>query len=156
MTASGTCRPVVSLNAAQPHLAEFGRQRRSHDSRKLRMTAPLRRQLTLGAATLSVLTSFFWGGTAVSNRFAVDSIPPLAVGGIRFALAVPFLLVWCWIAKSPVLPKRDQWAPCLIAGTLLFVQIATIQHRSRLVVRIACVAVHQLVCILGRPRSNTS
>jgi hypothetical protein len=31
-------------------------------------------------------TAFLWGGTAVSNQFAVDQLPPLMVGGIRFFL----------------------------------------------------------------------
>jgi drug/metabolite transporter (DMT)-like permease len=77
-----------------------------------------------GAVTLSLLTAALWGGTAVGSRFALDALPPIAVGGIRFALAAVFMIGWCRWERSPLLLKSHQWSPSIISGILLFVQIA--------------------------------
>jgi len=81
--------------------------------------------LPRSAAALALLTAMLWGGTAVSTRFAVDAVPPLAVAAIRFAIAAVFMLGWCRWERAPLRLRRDQLGPSLIAGFLLFVQIAT-------------------------------
>ena len=82
-------------------------------------------RLGAGAVSLTLLTALLWGGTAVGNRFAVDTVPPIAVGGIRFALAAVFMLAWCRFERAPLWPAHGQWRPSLIAGVLLFLQITT-------------------------------
>ena len=52
---------------------------------------PAGRPLTPAATALALTTAFLWGGTAVSNQFAVDQLPPLFVGGLRFFLAGLFI-----------------------------------------------------------------
>ncbi|OAI53766.1 hypothetical protein AYO47_04130 [Planctomyces sp. SCGC AG-212-M04] len=81
--------------------------------------------LTAAATVLSLTTAFLWGGTAVSNQFAVDQLPPLMVGGIRFLLAGLFMLPWCLFEKAPIRFTREQLRPVLIMSVLLFVQIGT-------------------------------
>jgi drug/metabolite transporter (DMT)-like permease len=83
------------------------------------------RPLTTAATLLSLTTAFLWGGTAVSNQFAVDQLPPLLVGGIRFFLAGLFMLPWCLLEKAPIRFTREQLRPVLIMSVLLFVQIGT-------------------------------
>jgi len=81
--------------------------------------------LPRSAAALALLTAMLWGGTAVSTRIAVDAVPPLAVAAIRFAIAAIFMLGWCRWERAPLRLRRGQIRPSLIAGFLLFVQIAT-------------------------------
>lgn len=77
------------------------------------------------AAGLALLTAALWGGTSVAVRYAAETLPPLAISGLRFSLAVPFMVVWMAISGEPLAVRRRQWTPCLIAGVLLFVQIGT-------------------------------
>lgn len=79
----------------------------------------------LGAALFNLLLALLWAGTSVTAREAVDRVPPLAVGGIRFGLAALFMLLWCrWEGVSIAL-RRQQWPPALVMGLLLFLQIGT-------------------------------
>lgn len=82
-------------------------------------------RLGAGAVSLTLLTAVLWSGTAVGNRFAVDTVPPIAVGGVRFGLAAVFMLAWCRIERAPLRPAAGQWRPSFIAGLLLFLQIST-------------------------------
>ena len=76
------------------------------------------------AAGLTLLTAAFWGGTPVAIQYSVDVFPPIAVAGIRFAMAFAFMLAWCWFERSDLLPRKGQWGPPLIAGVMLFFQIS--------------------------------
>lgn len=79
----------------------------------------------LGAALFNLLLALLWAGTSVTAREAVDRVPPLAVGGIRFGLAALFMLLWCrWEGVSIAL-RRHQWPPALVMALLLFLQIGT-------------------------------
>ncbi|WP_437225369.1 DMT family transporter [Planctomicrobium sp. SH661] len=80
---------------------------------------------------VAILTTVFWGGTAVSNQFAMDVIPPILLGGIRFVLAAVFMYVWCMLNGSPLLLKKGQWGMGWILGLLLFLQIGTFNIGSR-------------------------
>jgi len=77
------------------------------------------------AVGLSLLTAALWGGTAVGSAFALDALPPIAVGGIRFSLAAVFMIGWCRWERSPLTLNPGQWSPSMISGVLLFFQIAT-------------------------------
>ena len=77
------------------------------------------------SVSLALLTVVLWGGTAVSNQFAMDALPPVFVGGVRFGLATIFMLGWCWFAGDPLLLSGRQWRLAGILGLLLFLQIAT-------------------------------
>jgi drug/metabolite transporter (DMT)-like permease len=86
---------------------------------------PSHHPLGLGGGLFVLLLALLWGGTAVTARDAVDLVPPLAVGAIRFGLAAVFMLGWCrWEGVSIGL-RRDQFWPSLMMGVLLFLQIAT-------------------------------
>src|SRR3990172_13435173 len=83
-------------------------------------------QQPLGPASvaLNLLTTALWGGTPVAVHYSVDQLPPIAVSGIRFALAAAFMLFWCRLEGSSLSLERRQWRPTLIMGLLLFGQIA--------------------------------
>lgn len=61
----------------------------------------------------------------MASAFAIDSLPPVAVGGIRFGLAAVFMLAWCRWERAPLRLTPHQWWPSILSGILLFVQIST-------------------------------
>ena len=75
------------------------------------------------AAALALLTAVLWGATPVAVSYSVDELPPVAVSGIRFALAAVFMLGWCRYEGCDLVLRRGQWKPTVIMGVLLFVQI---------------------------------
>lgn len=78
----------------------------------------------LSSTALVLLTAMLWGGTPVAISYTVDTMPPVAVAGFRFALAALFMLFWCRLEGSEIRLRQGQLRPCLIAGVLLFFQIA--------------------------------
>ena len=87
--------------------------------------------LSFTAVALVVLIAACWGGNPVAAKYSLFSednsmgLPPLAVSGIRFAMATLFMVFWCLVSKAPIRITRNQILPCFVAGTLLFGQIAT-------------------------------
>lgn len=74
---------------------------------------------------LVLLTAALWGATPVAVSFSLDTLPPIAVSGLRFSLATLFMLAWCYFEGCGIrLRSREQWKCSLICGLLLFVQIA--------------------------------
>ena len=59
-----------------------------------------------------------WGSTYLSIRFAVESIPPFLMAGIRFLVAGLILYVWRRLAGDPS-PTPRQWRSAVIVGLLL-------------------------------------
>ncbi|MFV0443640.1 MAG: DMT family transporter [Planctomycetaceae bacterium] len=87
--------------------------------------SPTHLPLGVGGGLFVLLLALLWGGTSVTARDAVDLVPPLAVGAIRFGLAALFMLGWCrWEGVSIGLKQQHLW-PAFIMGVLLFLQIAT-------------------------------
>lgn len=76
-------------------------------------------------ASLTLLTVALWGGNPVAVSYSVDTLPPVAVAGIRFAMAAVFMLFWCKLEGSQLRLQPGQLMPVLILGFTLFVQIAS-------------------------------
>ncbi len=78
------------------------------------------------AAAMALLLAALWGGTPVAVKFSVvDGLGPIAVSGVRFAMAAVFMLFWCRWEGTGIRLRREQVLPSLILGLLLIVQIAT-------------------------------
>ncbi len=60
---------------------------------------------------LILLTTFFWGGTAVAGKLLIQDVPPLTAGVLRYGItAVLLLLIFRSRLPSPsVLATRDRW-----------------------------------------------
>jgi len=82
------------------------------------------RPLSTGAVAVILLTAALWGGTPVAVKYSTDTLPPIAVSGIRFALAAVFMLFWCRLEGSSLRLKSGQLFPCVVLGMLLFAQIS--------------------------------
>jgi drug/metabolite transporter (DMT)-like permease len=75
------------------------------------------------AVALCLLTAALWGGTPVAISYSVDQLPPVAVAGVRFAMAAAFMLVWCrWEGSRLAVPAGRRWL-VLTGGGMLFFQI---------------------------------
>lgn len=59
-----------------------------------------------------------WGSTYLAIRFAIDTMPPLSMAAVRFAIAGALLYVWMRGRGAPA-PTRAQWKDAAVAGTLL-------------------------------------
>lgn len=59
-----------------------------------------------------------WGSTYLAIKFAIESIPPFMVGGVRFLIAGAVLYAWGRI-KSGVKPTREHWREGLVLGVFL-------------------------------------
>lgn len=61
---------------------------------------------------------FIWGSTYLAMRFAIESMPPLLMAGMRYVAAGALLLLFLrW--RGHAWPTGRQWRDSLIVGTLL-------------------------------------
>jgi drug/metabolite transporter (DMT)-like permease len=70
-----------------------------------------------------VVLAFFciyviWGSTYLAVHYAVETIPPLFVAGLRHLCAGGLLFAWCW--RRGLRPDKRQWYASLILGVLFF------------------------------------
>jgi drug/metabolite transporter (DMT)-like permease len=61
---------------------------------------------------------FIWGSTYLAIRYAVETIPPLFVAGVRHLIAGGLLFGWCW--WRGLRPVRRQWFASIVLGGLFF------------------------------------
>jgi len=81
--------------------------------------------VSLKTASLALLTVALWGANPAAVSYSVDTLPPIAVAALRFAMATVFMLFWCRVEGCGLRLRVGQRQPALVAGFLLFVQIAT-------------------------------
>ena len=60
-----------------------------------------------------------WGSTYLGIRFAVETIPPFLMGGVRFVIAGLLLYAWLRVTGSPA-PTWTNWRHATLASVLLF------------------------------------
>jgi drug/metabolite transporter (DMT)-like permease len=61
-----------------------------------------------------------WGSTYLAIHFAVETLPPFLMAGVRFVIAGGLLFVWMRMRGTPA-PTRTQWRATAIMGALLLV-----------------------------------
>ncbi|MBW3538838.1 MAG: DMT family transporter [Planctomycetes bacterium] len=83
-----------------------------------------REPMGVDAALWTLLTAALWGGTPVAISYSVDQLPPVAVAGLRFAMASAFMLVWCRAEGSRLALRPGEMRWVLGGAALLFVQIS--------------------------------
>src|SRR5262245_25823414 len=76
---------------------------------------PSRTRLVLAFAAVYLI----WGSTYLGIRYAIETIPPLLMMGMRHLLAGAFLYAWVrWRGTPP--PRLREWTYPAIIGALLF------------------------------------
>jgi drug/metabolite transporter (DMT)-like permease len=74
--------------------------------------------LAIWAALIAVY--IIWGSTYLAIRFAVESLPPFSMAGVRFVLAGAALYAWRR-ARGDAAPSGREWRAAAIVGILLLV-----------------------------------
>ncbi len=75
---------------------------------------------------------FFWGSTYLFIRFAVETLPPIGMAGVRFTIAGAVLYAWTrW--RGAERPTAIQWRSSVIVGTLMMCSNACVAFAERLV-----------------------
>ncbi len=63
-----------------------------------------------------ILTTIFWGGSFVSAKVLVDTIPPLTSASVRFLLASLFLLGFVLWKREWRWPRKRDWSKFVVLG----------------------------------------
>lgn len=74
---------------------------------------------------ITLLIVALWGGNSVAVSFSVDTLPPVAVAGARFAMGMVVMFFWCCLQRIPFRSTRWELWASFVAGFLLFGQIST-------------------------------
>lgn len=61
-----------------------------------------------------------WGSTYLAIRFAIETMPPLLMAGVRFLIAGGLLYGWLLLRGEAALPTRRQWSSAALLGVLFF------------------------------------
>ncbi len=78
------------------------------------LAAPTRVKLLLAFAAVY----FIWGSTYLFIRFAIETVPPFLVGGIRFVMAGGVMYAFLRM-RGATRPTRVEWRSAFIIGPLL-------------------------------------
>jgi drug/metabolite transporter (DMT)-like permease len=73
-----------------------------------------RAQVTAAFASIYII----WGSTYLAIRYAVATIPPFLMGGVRFLISGALLYVWARSRGAPA-PTKLHWRNAVIAGGFL-------------------------------------
>ena len=74
--------------------------------------------LTIPVVAALLAVYIFWGGTYLAMKFAVETLPPFIMAGIRFITAGAIVYVW-QIIQGGERPKAIHWKNATIVGGLL-------------------------------------
>lgn len=72
----------------------------------------------------------FWGSTYLFIRFAVETIPPIAMVGVRFLIAGGLLYAWVRMRGTPA-PTATHWRSSAWVGALLMTSNASVAVAER-------------------------
>jgi drug/metabolite transporter (DMT)-like permease len=78
--------------------------------------AERKRRLTFVAAFSAVC--LIWGSTYLGVRFAIETLPPLLMAGVRFVVAGGAMLAWAFFSGAPK-PTLQEWRSAAIVGAML-------------------------------------
>jgi len=87
------------------------------------MIGAMKEPLDATSASLALMTAALWGGIVVAVKFSEDTLPPIAVAAMRFAIAGIFMWLWCYLRRQPIVPAAGEWRPAVIVAVLLLIQI---------------------------------
>ncbi len=84
-------------------------------SKQRALSVPFSGQVALAFAAIYII----WGSTYLGIRFAVETVPPFLMSGMRFIVAGGLLCAWAWL-HGGARPTRQHWKAAALVGGLLF------------------------------------
>jgi drug/metabolite transporter (DMT)-like permease len=72
-----------------------------------------------------------WGSTYLGIKYALETIPPFLMVGVRFLIAGLVLLVWCIIKKEAVPSLRSIVTIALAGVLMLFIGNAAVVYAEQ-------------------------
>ena len=62
-----------------------------------------------------------WGSTYLAIKFAIETLPPFLMSGVRFLIAGAALTIWArWRRGGAARPAWKHWRSAMVVGALLF------------------------------------
>jgi drug/metabolite transporter (DMT)-like permease len=77
-------------------------------------TRASRAQIIAAFASIYII----WGSTYLAIRYAIETIPPFIMGGVRFLISGALLYIWARYRGAPT-PTKLHWRNAIIAGGFL-------------------------------------
>jgi drug/metabolite transporter (DMT)-like permease len=74
--------------------------------------------LSVGVLSALLIVYLVWGSTYLAIRFAIDTLPPFSMSGLRFLIAGAVLYIWARATGVPR-PERAHWPAAAGIGALL-------------------------------------
>jgi hypothetical protein len=82
------------------------------------MQAGSNRKLIIMAAAFAAVY-IFWGSTYLAIKYAIETLPPFTMAGMRFVFAGSVLFLIAWRSSDFEMPRAEHWKTSAIIGTLL-------------------------------------
>jgi len=82
--------------------------------------SPSPRPTTLQLVLAFAAVYLIWGSTYLAIRFAIQTIPPLLMAGLRYLAAGAVLYGWVLVRGQATRPTRVEWASATLLGGLFF------------------------------------
>ena len=74
----------------------------------------------------SLMFAVLWGGNSVSIKIGLQGVPPLALAGFRFLLALAAVTAWSISQRVSIRPNRGELGPLFLLGIAFVMQIITL------------------------------
>lgn len=80
--------------------------------------------LSLSSGMLALCVSILWGANVTSIKLGLGTLPPFWSAFWRFLLSAATVLVWAWIRRAELMPKREDRRAAALLGCLFAAQIS--------------------------------
>ncbi len=79
--------------------------------------------ISLNAALLAILINVLWGGNPVAVKIALEWLPPLWTGFVRFMLGILTVAAYAYVRGITLWPTQNEWRSLGILAVMFAVQI---------------------------------
>ena len=79
----------------------------------------------------ALMLAVLWGGNSVSIKIGLQGVPPLALAGFRFLLALVAVTAWSISQRVTIRLRRGELVPLILLGIAFVLQIITLNVGTR-------------------------